>query len=57
MSFFLITSKETGKTYKRTKLKKSYRNIQEGQIQKVYEVKRNYGFISNHKVYKTNKEN
>lgn len=53
MSYFLITSIETGKQYKRRKLKTKYKNIENAQIKKVYEIKRNIGYISNHKVYKT----
>lgn len=51
--YYLITSTETGKQYKRKKLKDEYANIKNGQIQKVYLVKRNIGFISNNKVYRT----
>lgn len=50
--YYLITSTETGKQYKRKKLKEQYENIKNGQIQKVYLVKRNIGFINNGTVYK-----
>lgn len=50
--YYLITSTETGKQYKRKKLKERYKNIKNGQIQKVYLVKRNIGFINNGNVYK-----
>lgn len=53
MAYFLITSIETGKQYKRRKLKTEYKNIENAQIKKVYEIKRNIGYISNYKVYKT----
>lgn len=52
-NYFLITSTETGKMYKRKKLKEKYENIKNGQIQKVYQIKRNVGYISNGKVYRT----
>lgn len=51
--YYLITSTETGKQYKRKTLKDEYANIKNGQIQKVYLVKRSIGFISNNKVYRT----
>lgn len=54
-TYYLITSTETGKTYKRKKLKEKYENIKNGQIQKIYTIKRNIGFISNNIVYKTKK--
>lgn len=51
--YYLITSTETGRKYKRKTLKDEYKNIKNGQIQKVYLVKRNIGFINNGKVYRT----
>lgn len=55
MAYFLISSLETGKKYKRKKLKSKYKNIKNGKIQKVYEIKRNVGIISDGIVYKDKK--
>lgn len=53
MPYFLITSLETGKQYKRKKLKESYKNIKTARIQKVYEIKREVGYINEGKTCKT----
>jgi hypothetical protein len=55
-SHFLIISSETGKRYKRKKLKEQYENIKQAQILQVYTVKRNYGYINNGKTYKTKRK-
>jgi hypothetical protein len=56
MPYFLITSLDTGKQYKKQKLKGVYKNIKTGRIQRVYEIKRDVGYINNGNVYKTNKK-
>jgi hypothetical protein len=53
---YLIISNETGKEYRRKALKQRYDNIKTGQIYRVYEIRRNVGYISNNTVYKTTKE-
>lgn len=53
---YLIISNETGKEYRRKVLKKRYDNIKSGQIYRVYEIRRNVGYIHNNTVYKTTKE-
>ena len=55
MEYFLISSLDTGRKYKRKKLKSKYKNIKNGKIQKVYEIKRNVGIISDGIVYKNKK--
>lgn len=55
-SHFLIISSDTGKRYKRKKLKEQYENIKQAQILQVYTVKRNYGYINNGKTYKTKRK-
>ena len=54
--YFLIKSTETGKTYRRKKLKEKYENIKSAQIIKVYPVKRNIGYILDNTVYRTDKK-
>lgn len=56
MAYFLITSTQTGKKYKRKTLKKKYKKIESGTIQKVYEIKKHIGIISNGEVFKIKKE-
>lgn len=53
---YLIISNETGKEYRRKALKQRYDNIKSGQIYRVYEIRRNVGYINNNTVYKTTKE-
>lgn len=53
---YLIISNETGKEYRRKVLKQRYDNIKSGQIYRVYEIRRNVGYINNNTVYKTTKE-
>lgn len=53
---YLIISNETGKEYRRKTLKQRYDNIKSGQIYRVYEIRRNVGYINNNTVYKTTKE-
>lgn len=53
---YLIISNETGKEYRRKVLKTHYDNIKSGQIYRVYEIRRNVGYINNNTVYKTTKE-
>ena len=49
---FLIISDDTQKEYRTKNLKTQYKNIKNGRIYRVYEVKRFLGVISNNKVYK-----
>ena len=53
---YLIISGETGVEYRRKSLKSHYKNIKCGQIYRIYEIRRNVGYIANNKVYKTTKE-
>lgn len=52
---FLIISDETQKEYRTKVLKSSYKNIKNGRIYKIYEVKKFVGVISDNKVYKEKK--
>lgn len=49
---FLIISQETLKEYRTKTLKNKYKNIKNGSIYRVYEVKRFVGTICNGTVYK-----
>lgn len=49
---FLIISDDTLKEYRTKNLKTKYKNIKNGRIYRVYEVKRFVGVISDNKVYK-----
>lgn len=49
---FLIISDDTQKEYRTKNLKTQYKNIKNGRIYRVYEVKRFLGVISNNTVYK-----
>lgn len=53
---YLIISSETGTEYRRKSLKKKYKNIKSGKIYRIYEIRRNIGYINNNTVYKTTKE-
>lgn len=49
---FLIISDDTLKEYRTKNLKTQYKNIKNGRIYRVYEVKRFLGVISNNTVHK-----
>lgn len=52
---FLIISDDTLKEFRSKKLKTKYKNIKNGRIYRIYEVKRFLGVISNNQVYKEKK--
>lgn len=52
---FLIISDETQKEYRTKVLKTSYKNIKNGRIYRIYEVKRFVGVISDNEVHKEKK--
>lgn len=52
---FLIISDETQKEYRTKVLKTSYKNIKNGRIYRIYEVKKFVGVISDNIVYKEKK--
>ena len=49
---FLIISDDTKKEYRTKNLKTQYKNIKNGRIYRVYEIKHFLGVISNNTVYK-----
>lgn len=53
---YLIISQETGTEYRRKSLKNNYKNIKQGSVYRVYEVRRNIGCIYNGKLTLFNKE-
>ena len=52
---FLIISDETQKEYRTKVLKTYYKNIKNGRVYRIYEVKKFIGVISDNKVYKEKK--
>lgn len=52
---FLIISDETQKEYRTKVLKSSYKNIKNGRVYRIYEVKKFVGVISDNRVYKEKK--
>lgn len=53
---YVIVSLDTMKEYRTKTIKAKYKNINQGVVYKVYEIKRSFGTICDGKFYKSTKE-
>lgn len=53
---YLVVSLDTMKEYRTKTIKAKYKNINQGVIYRIYEIKRAVGTICDGKYYKSNKE-